>query len=657
MGRVKTLIVVLGLVVAAGCKKGEKAEPAPKGQEPTPTGTEPAKGDPKAPAASGDVAADVGVAAGGIEREATEGPAAVATAVTGTVEVRRVGETEFKAVKQYDQLYSGDQVRTSEKGSATIAFADESVAEVAEVTTVGVGSREGTADPGSSAAVLSGLARFTVTPRAPGEGPFRVYTTSGVILTKGTTYGVGVAASGEARVGVESGAIDVVGIADLAAPPVSAAAGNAVVIDASGKVATPAPWPADDWGTWRDDTDAKIEGEVAIEAHGTAMADLNAQLKESYATIEANADSIAQFEASAATSAEKADTATYEASLPDATASIDASFSLAGRAEALTWAYAGHAALAHEIYIRQPEKLEAKWVVVAPRVDAAILWPKRFEVTAVGYLQPLRMQYYVHHPRGRVHAELVGVAVPEFYAKVQPPQIEVIKVRERAKLAIWVAPEMSYRVSTRPVWVAAPQADWRAKAKFTVAPPRAKVAWYVRPPSLKAKILVGANVTGKYAHKIVVAAPQPRASIRAAWKVPVGMKIKIGAPDLNAAASARSRVKLDAGGRIGMRVGGGVGGGAGLDVRDRVNIKAGVGGGLKVATPKVDVKVRNNVDAAAGAKVKVKGKLDAAAGGAAGMGGVIKAKVQAPQVKVKIKAPEVKVKAKGEVKGGFKLGN
>src|SRR5688572_23445588 len=76
MRRVKTLIVVLGLVVAAGCKKGEKAEPAPKGETPTPTGTDPAKGDPKAPAApAGDVAADVGVAAGGIEREATEGPA------------------------------------------------------------------------------------------------------------------------------------------------------------------------------------------------------------------------------------------------------------------------------------------------------------------------------------------------------------------------------------------------------------------------------------------------------------------------------------------------------------------------------------------------------------------------------------------------------
>jgi hypothetical protein len=654
MRRGKTLLVVLGLVVAVGCKKGDKAEPAPKaGEAPTPTGTDPAKGDPKAAGATGDLAAEVGVAAGGIERDATEGPAAVATTVTGTVEVRRVGETEFKAVKQYDQLYSGDQVRTSEKGGATIAFADESVAEVAEVTTVGVGSREGTADPGSSAAVLSGLARFTVTPRAPGEGPFRVYTTSGVILTKGTTYGVGVAASGEARVGVESGSIDVIGIADLAAPPVSAAAGNSVVIDATGKVATPAPWPADDWGTWRDDTDATVEGEVAIEAHGAAMADLNAQLKESYATIEANADSIAQFEASAATSAEKADTATYEASLPDATATIDASFSLAGRAEALTWAYAGHAALAHEIYIRQPEKLEAKWVVVAPRVDAAILWPKRFEVTAAGYLQPLRMQYYVHHPRGRVHAELVGVEVPVFYAKVQPPQIEPVKVRARAKLAIWVAPEMSYRVSTRPVWVAAPSANWRAKAKFTVAPPRANVAWYVRPPSLKAKILVGANVTGRVAHKVVVAAPQPRASIRAAWKVPVGMKVRIGAPDLNAAAAARARVKLDAGGRIGMRAGGGVGGGAGLDVRDRVNVKAGVGGGVKVVTPKVDVRVREHV----GAGVKVKGKLDVGAGGAAKAGAGIKAKVQAPQVKVKIKAPQVKVKAKGSVKGGFKLGN
>ena len=500
MRRVKTLIVVLGVVAAVGCKKGDKTEPAPTGAPTAKTDPDPAKDpkDPKAPPpAGGDAAADVGVAPGGIQRDADEGPAAVATAVAGTVEVRRLGETEYKPVKQYDQLYSGDQVRTADKGTATIAFADESVAEVAEVSTVGVGSREGTADPASSAAVLSGVARFSVTPRAPGEGPFRVYTTSGVILTKGTTYGVGVAASGEARVGVESGAVDIVGLADLAATPVSAAAGTVVVLDAGGKVTAPAPWPADDWGTWRDDIDAKVDAGVAIDSHGAAMAELGADLKESYVTLEANADSVAQFEASAAVSADKADTAAYEASLPDAGASIDASFSIAGRAEALTWAYAGHATLAHEIYVRQPEPLEARWTVIAPRVDAAVLWPKRFEVTAVGYLQPLRMQYYAHHPRGRVHAELGGVTVPAFYAKVEPPQIEPIKVRERAKLAIWVAPEMSYRVSTRPVWVAAPTANWRAKAKFTVAPPRARVAWYVRPAAPKARILVGGNVTGR----------------------------------------------------------------------------------------------------------------------------------------------------------------
>ncbi|MEJ7600835.1 MAG: FecR family protein [Kofleriaceae bacterium] len=655
------MIVALGVVAAVGCKKGDKPELAPAGT-PTAKTEDPAKAkdatDPKAaPPAGGDAAAEVGVAPGGLERDADEGPAAVASAVTGTVEVRRVGETEYKPVKQYDQLYSGDQVRTADKGTASIAFADESVAEVAEVSTIGVGSRDGTADPASSAAVLSGVARFTVTPRAPGEGPFRVYTTSGVILTKGTTYGVGVAASGEARVGVESGAVDIIGLADLAATPVSAAAGTVVVLDASGKVAAPTPWPADDWGTWRDDLDAKVDAGVAIDGHGAAMAELGADLKESYVTLEANANSVAQFEASAAASAEKADAAAYEASLPDAGATIDASFSVAGRAEALTWAYAGHATLAQEIYIRQPAPLEARWIVIAPRIDAAVLWPKRFEVTAVGYLQPLRMQYYVHHPRGRVHAELVGVTVPAFYANVSPPQIEPIKVRERAKLAIWVAPEMSYRVSTRPVWVAAPTANWRAKAKFTVAPPRARVAWYVRPTAPKARILVGGNVTGRYTSRLTVAAPQPRASIRAAWKVPVGMKVRIGAPDLNAAATARSRVKLDAGGRVGMRVGtGGVGG---VDIRNGVGggagIRGGVGGGVKVVAPRVDVKVRDKVNVGGDAKLRVKGKLDAGAGGAANAGAGIRAKVKAPSIK--IKAPEVKVKAKGSVKGGFKLGN
>src|SRR6185436_17466352 len=163
--------------------------------------------------------------------------------------------------------------------------ADQSTIEVAETSSLAVASRDGTADPASAAAVLGGMARFSVTPRAPGEGPFRVYTASGVILTKGTTYGVGVSASGESRVGVESGSVEVVGLAALDAKPVVVDNGAYVILAANGDVGSPSPWPADDWGTWRDESDAKLEVAAAIDAHAAAMTQLATSLKEAYADL------------------------------------------------------------------------------------------------------------------------------------------------------------------------------------------------------------------------------------------------------------------------------------------------------------------------------------------------------------------------------------
>ncbi|HEU0032772.1 MAG TPA: FecR family protein [Kofleriaceae bacterium] len=675
-------------LVAGACKKGDdnksndeavaKSQATDKDKEPSTPPAPAAAADTK-PAAN-EVASSVGVSAGGIQRDPKEGPAAVITAVSGTVELKRVGEPKYQAAKAEDKLYSGDQVRTQDKSSATIAIADESVVELAEVSTLGIGSRMGSADPASSAAVLAGLARFSVSPRAPGEGAFRVYTPGGVVLTKGTTYGVGVAASGESRVGVESGKVEVVGLAQMDAQPVPVPAGSAIVLDLKGNVGKPAAWPSDDWGTWRDDADAKLDAKTAVDAHGKAMVELDKQLADSYADLTASADGVAQFEATAAASADKNDPAAYTAALPDGSAQIDGSFALAGRVEALTWAYAGHATLASDIYIRNPQPVAASWTVVEPRVDAAILWPKRYEVTAVAYLEPLRVQYYVHHPRGRIHAPLVGITVPTFYAQVEPPAIEPVRVRAHVRMPIWIAPEVTYVVSTRPIWIATPAIDWRTKIRV-IAParPRATVAWYVRPPTLRAHVLVGANVTGAYEPRLRVVAPEPRASLRAAWKVPVGVKVKVGAPDLAFAASTRAKLKLDGGGRLvvappGVNVHGGVGVGvpdvkgnvkakvAVPDIKGKANVKVAapdVKGSVKakVAVPDVKAKVKVAVpDVKAKLKVGagVHGGAGAHAGGGVGVKGGAGVKVKAPDVKVKVKAPAVKVQ--GQAKAGIKIG-
>ena len=673
MTRSMIMAVALGALVAGACKKSNttSANEAPKATENKQT---PAS-DKAAAAASG----DVGVTAGGIQHADTEGAAAVLANVKGTVEVRRVGETQWSGAKQDEKLYPGDLVRTGDDASATIAMADTSTVELAETSSIAIASRDGTADPASATAMLSGLARFSVTPRAPGEGPFRVYTSSGVILTKGTVYGVGVAASGETRVGVENGTVEVVGLAQMDATPVAVEKTSQVSMSADGTVGSPA-WPADDWGTWRDETDAKVQLGAAIDAHGKAMTELNKQLVDGYAQLQTTADAAATFEASAATSAEKNDPAAYTAALPEGDAAIDASFSLSGRLEALTWAYASHAELATELYVRHPKDVEASWTVIAPSVDTAVLWPKRYEVTATAYFEPLRTQYYIHHPIGRMHAALVGITVPQFYAAVTPPAIDPAAVRAKAKFAFWTAPELTYTASSRAVWIAEPDASWHANVHAAIAPPRAKVAWYVRPATWKATAITGAQVTGNWTSKLTVGAPQPMADLHAMWKVPVGTKIKIAAPDMSAAAAARASWKAEGhmagtmtapdvdmhGKAVGEMHGKAMGeihgkAAGAMDVH-APDVKGEVHAAVKV--PEVHVQapdVKAKADIAVGAGAHAAGDAKAAANTTAAAAGDASTKVQGA-VKASVKAPEVKVQApsvkvEGHAKAGFKLGH
>jgi hypothetical protein len=644
MNRSMVCALVLGLAVGTACKKSNEPSASDKATEGKPAATAPATTEKKTETAA---KSSAGVEAGGIAHADQEGAAAVLASMNGTVEVRRVGETTYAAAKADAKLYPGDVVRTTDGATATVVLADQSTVELAETTTLAIATRDGTADPASAVAVLGGLARFNVTARAPAEGPFRVYTPAAVIAGGGATFGVGVAASGEARVGVESGTTSVVGLAHLDAKPVTVVKATHVVLGADGNIGTPAPWVVDDWGTWRDETDAKVQLTATVDAHGKAMGELDQQLVDGYAQLQATADQAATFEATAAASADKNDVTGYQTAQVDGAATIDASFSVATYLEALTWAYASHAELATDIYVRHPADVEASWQVVAPRVDAAILWPKRYTITAAAYLEPLRTQYYIHHPRGRMHAQLVGIAVPEFYAQVEPQPIEPAKVRGKLKGSIvWMVPDMSYQASTRPVWVTMPDASWHASAKANIAPPRAKVAWYVRPPTLKAKAITGAQITGNWKSKLTIGPAQPIADLRGMWQVPVGMKIKIAPPDMSAAANARAKVKFGADGRMAW------------DHRATGDMKTNVKGKLVVKTPDVKVKVPD-VKASVGANVRDHrdAAVNAGANAKANVDGAVKANVKVPTVKVQVPAPSVKVDAKAKVQGGFKIGN
>jgi hypothetical protein len=290
-----------------------------------------------------------------------------------------------------------------------------------------------------------------------------------------------------------------------------------------------------------------------------------------------------------------------------------------------------HAVLASDLYVRHPE-IEA-WAVVEPRVHAAVLWPKRLDVVASAYLEPLRAQYYLHHPRGRMNAKFVGVLVPAFYANVTPPAVPAADLKAKLTFKVFTPPTPEFTASARAVWIAAPSADWQAKVSAKAATPRAKLDFYVRPPKLAAKAILGAEVKGKIATLFAMQAPRARGQLDAKWGLALGHSIKLAAPDLNAAAEARAQWQAEA-----------PGGAFDVDSHHALNVHA----------PKAKLNAQGKGKLASAVKLEAKGKALSAAAGDAKAQGNGKAQAGLKLKGPEIKAPSVKAEAKGSA--SFKLG-
>lgn len=478
--------------------------------------------------------AQIGVEPGPVQR-AGFGDAALVR-VAGTVEVRALGEEVFKPISG-NRLYAGDQVRVGERASALLVFPDDTTLEIAELSTVAIGSRVTGVDPASSAAVLSGVARLSVSPRAKGEGPFVVFTPAGVIATKGTVFAVGVTADGDARVGVEHGSVDVAGAVAFASP-VSVEANQVVELEAEGKVGAPVAWTEDDWGTWRDNHEAEIDVAATADAHVNALAALTARLLSVHAELEALATQVAKFEGEASAHAEANASAEYQAKLSDAGASIEASFLAGLHLEWLTQAFAARALLASEFYARHPDVVVA--AKVEPLVQASVLWTKRFDASAALYLEPMRMHYYVHTLRGRAQAKFVGLTVPSFYARVTPPDVPLAKVRGKLSFEACALPEAKVTASTRAVFLASPDVEWRGHVSAQAAASRGRLGFWLRPPVYKAKATLGAKAKAELEPTFAAKEPGARGELKGKVAVVLGQKLKLDPPDMQAALKARS---------------------------------------------------------------------------------------------------------------------
>jgi hypothetical protein len=168
------------------------------------------------------------------------------------------------------------------------------------------------------------------------------------------------------------------------------------------------------------------------------------------------------------------------------------------------------------------------------------------------------------------------------------------------------------------VWATVPAVNWVGGVRVEPAPWRAQGGWYVRPEALRAHLLVGAEVRGRIEPRIEVGPPIAREDLRAQWRVPVGMHVRVGEPDYAAAERARASVVLDPAGRIDVREH------AVVDVRGRGEVvRPGVEAGVRVhpgtaigvgVRPGVVVHEREHVrgpevHGAAHVDVKVKGNV------------------------------------------------
>ena len=620
-----------------GCEEGKKEGEAGKegAAATTPTdkpaeGDKPADGDKPAEGAAADAPSedpaagqpaevaeevkDIGVEPGQFEYEddEKEGEAAL-SAVTGTVEIRRVGTETWEPGKQDDPLHPGDQVRAAEGGSATVTLADETAIEVAEESAIAIGSREATADPASTAAVLYGIARFSVAPRAEGEGPFLVYTVNGVVATKGTVYTVGTAASGTTRVGVEEGAVDVSGGAALDAP-VEVPAGKVVEIAPEGKPGAIEASGTVDFGTWRDEAEARVKAEEAAKFHADRAEKLEAELKAAYAELEAQTKAAQEAEEKAKAAEAAQDAKAYEAAAPEIGASVDASYALSNRLQYLTYAMLADAYIADSLYVRHPAVVK----ILDPRIRrlrASILWHKKYHWVTYEYLRPMRPWYYVHTPWGRARARFVSYEIPPWYARVNL-RYRPIDWRPRVRVPVFRLPVWKVRRGVRKaIWVEGPRRGWYATVRPRVRPARARVNWYVRPKAPKARIVVGMRPAAPIKTVFKVRPPRKRADavvrfggrvgrrrdrdgvrvragVRAGVDAPavdVGGRVKVGADGVDVRGpGGRVKAGVDVGG-AGVDVKGGVGGRvkAGVDVGGGagVDVKGGAGGRVKAGTP------------------------------------------------------------------------
>ncbi|HEY2731026.1 MAG TPA: FecR domain-containing protein [Polyangia bacterium] len=435
--------------------------------------------------------ARVGVKPGGLLTTGV-GPDASLMWSGGAVSVRRVGEDRFVDATAQTPLFSGDTVWTGPHTEATVAFADETLVQLAEESVIVVGNRALSPDPASSVALLYGVARVSVSPRSRGEGAFLTSVGTAIAAAKGTAFAAGLVAGGLVRIGVEHGEVEVAGPRALD-KPLTLGPGELATLDAAGNLSAPDAFKTDDWGEWRFSVEQRAELAAAVRYHADRLLAEEARLDTDYLVLQklATSASTLTWQAEASTAPKAA--ADYKATALERAAAIEATYRLATEIARLTHAALSDAFILGELRARHGDELAIQIAEFAQEIAGAQLYDKKLQLVSAIHLGPLRAAYYAHTARGRARAASLDMPPPSF-AQVKLAEVPPAEITKRVPPGLYIPPRLDSTTHLHPLWQRAPKLGWDERLTLQPVPPR-QGSWYVAPTRVEAHVLAGVPQT------------------------------------------------------------------------------------------------------------------------------------------------------------------
>jgi FecR protein len=472
------LLLFVLLFGAGNACKNERAAPPP----PAP---EPADATPRVDVDA--LTSRVGVKPGGLVTTGV-GPDASLMWSEGTVTVRRVGEDHFIDAIQKMPLFSGDTIWAGPHTEAIVALADETLVQLAEESVIVIGNRAVSSDPASSLALLYGVARVSVSPRARGEGSFLTSVGGAILGAKGTAFAVGIVAGGLVRVGVEHGEVEVVGGKALD-KPITLEPSELATIDAAGAVSAAEPFKQDDWGDWRFAAEQRGTLADVTRYHADRLVGEESRLDTDYLVLQKLVTSASTLTWQAEANKTAKGAAEYKGTAVERAASIEAAYRMSVEIARVTNAALADAFVLSELYARHRAELTTQITEFGQEIAGALLYDKKLQLVSAIYLTPLRAAFYAHTARGRASAANLEMPAPAF-KQIKLAEVTPAELAKRLPPGFYVPPRLDSTTHAHPLYQRAPKAGWDERLTLQPVPPR-QGSWYVAPTRVEAHVLAG----------------------------------------------------------------------------------------------------------------------------------------------------------------------